>query len=263
VSLPAISVEGLWVVIGGAALLEDVSFTVAGGQQLAVVGPNGAGKSTLMRCLDGLETAARGTIRIAGRPLGSFTRRQLARELSYVPQRHPEPLPFSVTAFVEMGRYPYLKTWGGLDAEDVAAVRRALDVTETGHLAERAIDSLSGGERQRVLIAAALAQGGSILLLDEPTTALDYRHQVQVMALLTRLRRDSGLTVVVVTHDLNAVAAGADAVLALRDGRVVRSGTAKDLFTGDALASVYGTDFVLVPDPRRDLPLVLPRGAES
>jgi len=258
---PAIEVKALAVSIGGAEILRDVSFTVAAGQFLSVIGPNGAGKSTLLRCIDGLQRAARGEIMVSGRPLEIFSRRQLAQEMSYVPQVHTEPLQFSVTAFVEMGRYPHIGSWGGLGAHDVAAVSAALGVTETAHLADRAIDSLSGGELQRVLIAAALAQGGQILLLDEPTSSLDYRHQVQVLALLDRLRHEQGMTIVAATHDLNSTVAHSDAVVALRDGRVVFQGAPAQVFDPDTLAAIYETEFLLVAGAGRELPLVLPRRA--
>ena len=132
----------------------------------------------------------------------------------------PESLDYTVRAFVEMGRFPYLGAWAALTEADQAAVGEAMDLTEVTEFADRPMASLSGGERQRASIAAALAQGGSILLLDEPTSFLDYRHQVQILDLLDRLHRDKGLTVVVVTHDLNSAVASADTVLALKEGRV-------------------------------------------
>jgi iron complex transport system ATP-binding protein len=263
VTLTALDVADLSVCTAGVTILDRVSFTVDRGCMLAVIGPNGAGKTTLLRCLDGLEPDAQGTIRIAGQDVSSCSRRDLARAVSYVPQRPPGALPFTVRSFVEMGRYPHLRGWGGLGAEDLRAVHRALTLTDTTHLERRSMDTLSGGERQRVLIAAALAQGGSILLLDEPTSALDYRHQVQVLGLLARLQREADLTVVLVTHDLNAAVAAADDVLALDDGRIVASGSPRELFTAERLGRIYGTEFAVIPDRDRDLPLVVTRGSLS
>jgi iron complex transport system ATP-binding protein len=165
---------------------------------------------------------------------------------------------FEVATFVEMGRYPHVGPWAALRAADFEAVREALARTDTSHLAERSMSSLSGGERQRVLIAAALAQGGSILLLDEPTTFLDYRHQVQVVDLLERLHRDQGMTIVAATHDLNRMVAVADEVLALRDGGVVFHGSAEAAFDASTLESIYGTRFELVATAHEPLPLVVP-----
>jgi iron complex transport system ATP-binding protein len=134
----------------------------------------------------------------------------------------------------------------------------ALDRTDTGHLARRSMTSLSGGERQRVMIAAALAQGGDILLLDEPTTFLDYRHQIGVLELLEALNSGQGLTVVTVTHDLNWTVAASHSVLALREGRAIFHGAAVDVFDEARLEAIYATRFELVAAARRETPLVLP-----
>ena len=131
-------------------------------------------------------------------------------------------------------------------------------LTGVTDLADRSIASLSGGERQRASIAAALAQGGSILLLDEPTSFLDYRHQVQILDLLDRLHRETGLTIVAVTHDLNSTVASSDAVIALKNGKVAAAGKPADLLDGNALAAIYDADFRLVAGGHRGLPLVVP-----
>ena len=259
-NVPVLEVHGLTVTLDGAEVLREVSFSLARGERLAIVGPNGAGKTTLLRCLDGLVKPARGSVLLAGRPVEAYPRRELARVVSYVPQGDTRSVHYSVAAFVEMGRYPYLTGWSGLGREDVAAVRTALEMTEIVHLVDRPLESLSGGERQRVFLAAALAQGGEVLLLDEPTSFLDYRHQVGVLAVLERLHRERGLTIVLVTHDLNGAAATADRVLALRDGRVVLDGGPGELFTPDALAGIYGASFRLVPAEGRTLPVVVPEG---
>lgn len=255
---PRIEVRDLRVRLGNAFVLDGVDLTVRGGELLAVVGPNGAGKSTLLRSVDGLQAPHAGSIVIDGRPLAAFRRRDLARVMSFVPQVDTSADGYTVRAFVEMGRYPHLQAWAALGAEDREAVDAALALTETGHLAERSMRALSGGERQRVCIAAALAQGGTILLLDEPTSFLDYRHQVQVLDLLGRLHVEQGYTVLAVTHDLNGLVADADAVLALVDGRVAFAGPPGRLFDPGILSTIFGNDFVLVPGGRRGLPLVVP-----
>jgi iron complex transport system ATP-binding protein len=254
-----IEVSGLTVAVEGADLLCDVGFSVPEGASLAVIGPNGAGKSTLLRCLDNLLPVAAGRIDLCGRSLSSYSRRELARVVSYVPQADARPIQFSVWSFVEMGRYPYLRGWEAPGAADAEAVRAALEMTGCRHLERRAVDSLSSGERQRVLIAAALAQGGEVLLLDEPTSFLDYRRQVQVMEVLERLRRERGSTIVLATHDLNGAVADADQVLALKNGRVAYDGPPDRLFTTEALREIYDAEFLLVPQVERPLPLVVPR----
>jgi iron complex transport system ATP-binding protein len=255
---PILEVEDLVVTIDGTTILEDVSLTIGTGELLSIIGPNGAGKSTLIRCLDGLVTPDSGLVRVMGRPLGSYTRRELARIVSYVPQTGTPAFQFSVGTFVEMGRYPHLGSWAALAPDDVAAVREALAMTETDHLVDRSMASLSGGERQRVFVAAALAQGGSVLLLDEPTTHLDYRHQVQIVDLLERLHRDRGMTILAATHDLNRTVPVSDTVVALRDGRVVLSGPAVQVFDCERLAAIYDTRFRLIPVGAGSPPLVVP-----
>jgi iron complex transport system ATP-binding protein len=255
---PVLEVEGLTVRIDGTTILDDVSLTIGPGELLSIIGPNGAGKSTLIRCLDGLVTPDRGVIRVMGRPLGAYPRRQLARIISYVPQTGTPAFQFSVGNFVEMGRYPHLGSWASLGAEDIAAVGSALAMTETDHLVDRSMASLSGGERQRVFVAAALAQGGSVLLLDEPTTYLDFRHQVQIVDLLERLNHDQGMTIVAATHDLNRTVPVSDTVVALREGRVVLHGPADLVFDSERLAAIYDTNFRLIPSGADAPPLVMP-----
>jgi len=260
---PAILVEGLGVRFGSAEILREIDFRIEDGGVLAVIGPNGAGKSTLLRCLDGIVSPSAGRIEIRGKALRNYSRRELARTVSYVPQPVGGSLDFTVRAFVEMGRFPYLTAWAALTESDRAVVNEAMELTEVGEFADRAIASLSGGERQRVSIAAALAQGGSILLLDEPTSFLDYRHQAQILELLDRLHREKGLTVVAVTHDLNSAVATADAVLALKEGRVERVGPPADLLDEHVLAEIFDAEFRLVEGGRRGLPLVLPARSGS
>ena len=255
---PRIVVEDLTVRLGDAEILRQVSMTVGAGEFLSVIGPNGAGKSTLLRCLDGILEPSAGRVGIDGRPLADFSRRELARMVSYVPQPDAGPLDYTVRSFVEMGRYPHISAWAALTEADAAAVDDAMELTGVAALAERAMSSLSGGERQRASIAAALAQGGSILLLDEPTSFLDYRHQVQILDLLDRLHDEGGLTIVAVTHDLNSTVASSDAVLALKDGRVAATGSPAELLDVDTLAAIYDADFRLLAGGHRGLPLVLP-----
>jgi len=258
VSSTKILVEDLSVSFGEAEILHEVSLAVGRGEFLTVIGPNGAGKSTLLRCLDGILVPSHGRVLIDDRPIAGFARRELARTVSYVPQPDAGPLDYSVRSFVEMGRFPHISAWAALTEVDAEAVSGAMELTGVGELADRSMSSLSGGERQRASIAAALAQGGSILLLDEPTSFLDYRHQVQILDLLDRLHDESGMTIVAVTHDLNSTVASSDWVLALKDGRVAETGKPAELLDTDALAAIYDADFRLIEGGHRGLPLVLP-----
>lgn len=256
--------NGIGVRFNGAILLDDISFELGGGEFLTVVGPNGAGKTTLLRILDRLVKPTEGSIELEGKDLAVIDRRQLARTVSYVPQTDLGGSDFTVRAFVEMARYPYLGLWEPLGTGDHEAVEQAMATTEVVHLGDRLFGTLSGGERQRTLIAAAVAQGGRVLLLDEPTSYLDYRHQVQVLNLLEHLHRDLGYTLVVVTHDLNATVGYSDSVLALKNGRIAFAGTPMGLLDGDRLAAIYENDFELVERTGGGVPLVVPsRGTGS
>jgi len=257
-AVPRIEVKGLTVRLGDAAVLDGVDLTLEGGGLLAVIGPNGAGKTTLLRALGGLQPAGAGSVAVDGRPVEDYRRRDLARVVSYVPQTDVLGDGYRVRSFVEMGRYPHVAAWSALSTADRDAVDEALEVTETAHLQWRPMKTLSGGERQRACIAAALAQGGSILLLDEPTSFLDVRHQVQVLDLLEKLHDERGYTVVAVTHDLNGLVPDADEVLALVEGKVAFSGTARRVFDAEVLAGIFANDFILIPGGRRGLPLVVP-----
>jgi ABC-type cobalamin/Fe3+-siderophores transport system ATPase subunit len=255
---PKILVEDLSIRLGEAEILCEVSMAVNAGEFLSIIGPNGAGKSTLLRCLDGILQPSGGRVAIDNRPIRDYGRRELARTVSYVPQPDAGPLEYTVQSFIEMARYPHIGAWAALTEADAEAVRRAMELTGVADLAERSMASLSGGERQRASIAAALAQSASVLLLDEPTSFLDYRHQVQILDLLDRLHRESGLTIVSVTHDLNSTVASSDSVLALKRGRVAATGKPSELLNTDTLAAIFEAEFQLIDGGYRGFPVVLP-----
>lgn len=241
-------------------ILHNVSLTVRQGEYLAIVGPNGAGKTTLLKCLDRIYTGGTGEIRVFGRPLASYRQKELARRISYVPQADGRVFPFTVAQFVLLGRYPYLSPFSSIGKEDRRAVSQALERTGTTEFSDRLLDTLSGGERQKVYIAAALAQGADVLLLDEPTTFLDYRHQAEVRALLARVNA-SGVTVVTVTHDVNRAVLESHRIVALRSGSVVFCGPPAEIMKPEVLQAIYETEFLLVPHPHVDLPVIVPRAA--
>jgi len=239
-------------------ILRGVSFSVYRGEYLSIVGPNGAGKTTLLKCLDRIYTGGKGEIRVFGRPLERYRQKDLARHISYVPQADGRIFPFTVAQFVLMGRYPYFSPFCSISKEDRRAVADAMDLTGIAEFADRRLDTLSGGERQKVYIAAALAQGAEVLLLDEPTTFLDYRHQMEIRDLLARLNTESGATIVAVTHDVNRAATDSHRIVALRQGLVVFCGQPKEIMQPHVLQHIYGTSFLLVPHPKTDLPVIVP-----
>ncbi|OGG03377.1 MAG: ABC transporter ATP-binding protein [Candidatus Glassbacteria bacterium RIFCSPLOWO2_12_FULL_58_11] len=256
-----IEIEDFTYASGAKRILNQVSFRVGEADYLSIIGPNGAGKTTLLKCLNRILPGGEGTIKIRGRRLESYSQRALARLVSYVPQLDGRALPFSVDEFVSMGRYPYLNPFSPLSAEDRRVVREILERTGTLDFAGRRLDTLSGGERQKVFIAAALAQGAEILLLDEPTSFLDYRHQVEIHRLLRELNREHGKTVLAVTHDINNAVLACNRVLALKEGRKVFEGEARELVRKETLEGIYETAFLFVENPYSALPLVRP--AES
>lgn len=254
----AISVTEYGITLGGRKILDGVSFEIRSGEYLSVVGPNGAGKTTLLKCLNRILTGGSGRIGIFGRPLESYSQRELARRVCYVPQLDGRALPYTAGEFVAMGRYPYLSAFSGVSANDRAALAEVSTQAGIEDLLERRMDTLSGGERQKVFIAAALAQGAEIMLLDEPTSFLDYRHQVEIGRLLGRLNREQGKTVLTVSHDLNSALAGCGRALALKAGRVVFDGAPGELLDKDRLRNIYSTGFTLISQPGSSLPFIRP-----
>jgi iron complex transport system ATP-binding protein len=257
---PAIDVRGFSFAIERKPILRDVTFSVIAGEYLSIVGPNGAGKTTLLKCLDRIHTGGTGRIAVFGRPLADYGQKQLARRMSYVPQAGGHVSPFTVEQFVLMGRYPYLSPFTSVSRDDRHAVREALEVTHTAEFAARMLETLSGGERQKVYIAAALAQGADVLLLDEPTTFLDYRHQVEIRDLLVRVN-GAGTTIVAVTHDVNRAALDSHRIVAICQGSVVFCGTPRELMQPGVLRRIYGTELLLVDHPGTGLPVIVPGAA--
>lgn len=229
--------RGVGMRYGAAEVLADVDLRLAGGQLTAVVGPNGAGKSTLLGILAGLREEYAGECRFDGVEVKRWNRRAFARRVSFVPQATRVEFPFTAEEVALMGRAPH---GAGLveSAEDRQAVEDAMHATETLHVRKRDFRSLSGGEQQRVILAAALAQAPEALLLDEPTTYLDLRHQVSLYRILRGLC-ERGVLVAAVTHDLNLAAAYADRVVVLSGGRVVADGPPGEAFESERLRAVF------------------------
>ena len=243
-------------------IVQDVTFSVNRGESVAIIGPNGAGKTTLLKCLDGILPGVSGEVRVEGRPLANYSRKELAQRISYVPQADGYALPFTVEQFVQMARYPYLSPFRPIDRQQVEIVRQVMHQTEIAQFADRSLDSLSGGERQKVFLAAAVAQDAPIMLLDEPTAFLDYRHQDEIRRLLAEIAQRSDLTTVCVTHDVNRAAMENDRVIAMRDGQIVFDGQPETLMREETLTSIYGCPFTLVDRSDSPFPMVVPLKCE-
>lgn len=255
---PALRAEELSVGLGGSTIVRDVALDLESGLITALVGPNGSGKSTLLRTLARVLRPSAGAVLLDGRELHSRPSREVARRLSLLPQDASPPAGVTVRALVELGRQPHVARLGFLRRADREAVAWALAATGVEHLADRVVDTLSGGERQRAWLALALAQRTPLLLLDEPTTYLDVRHQLDVLELVRKLNRDHGLTVCWVLHDLNAAAAFSDRMVWLRDGRVVAQGPPEELMTPELVRRTFDVDAVVVDEPRTGRRVCLP-----
>lgn len=247
--------SGLRVSLGGREVLAGVSLAARAGEVLALVGPNGAGKSTLLAALAADLPADEGVVRVCGRPATQWPARELALRRAVLPQAAALSFPFAVEDVVRMGRAPWAGT--ALEADDDRVVREAMAVTEVGEFASRPFSALSGGERARVALARVLAQRAPLLLLDEPTAALDLRHQELVLR-ICRERAAAGDAVVVVLHDLGLAAAYADRAAVLRGGALAAEGPPGEVFTGELLSEVYRQPVEVFPHPRTGAPLVAP-----
>jgi iron complex transport system ATP-binding protein len=237
--MSALALRGVGVSFGRRAVLEGVTLDAAAGTWAAVIGPNGAGKTTLLRAAAGL-VAHRGTVLVDGRDAAGLGRRERARRIAVVPQAPVMPADLRVREYVLLGRTPHAGPFGGESARDRAAAERAITRLDLGALAARPLGSLSGGERQRAVLARALAQEPGVVLLDEPTTALDLARQQQVLELVDDLRAREGLAVVAAMHDLSAAALYADAVHLVSAGRLVASGPPADVIREALLAEHFG-----------------------
>jgi ABC-type cobalamin/Fe3+-siderophores transport system ATPase subunit len=242
----------------GRRVVDGVSLTIPRGESWAIVGPNGSGKSTLLRLMAGLIAPERGRVLLNGRPLASIRGRERARRIAFLPQGVAPAFGYVARQIVAMGRYPHVSGLGLESRHDWRVVDEAMAWTDTIPLARRPLSMLSGGERQRVLITAALVQANELLLLDEPTTALDLNHQIAIHRLLVRLSTQRGWTVVTVTHDLNLAAYFSRHVVMLKEGRVVASGPPADVLTCPRVEAVYGVPVQSLVHPTTGAPVLVP-----
>ncbi len=246
----SLDAKSVTVRLAARVILDAASCRAERGRITAIIGPNGAGKSTLLRAMAGLLPLERGAVEIDGRVLSSFDRRDLARQIAYLPQDRTVHWPLAARAIVGLGRLPY----GGSNSSDPAidASMRAMDVLS---LADRAISQLSGGEQARVLVARALAQESGILIADEPTAGLDPAHALELFAIFTHLAAE-GRAVVIALHDLTLAARFCHHVVLLVAGRVVASGPAAEVLTPEPLSAAFGVS--IASGMIEGVPVILP-----
>jgi len=239
--------------------LQGIRLHVPAGHIVGILGPNGSGKSTLLKLLAGLLKPQEGSLELFGESFGLLTARDMAKRVAYVPQETLQVFPFSIAEMVLMGRSPHHDGWGGWhweDREDREIASAAMQDLDVWHLGGRLVSDVSGGERQRAVIARALTQQPQVLLLDEPTAFLDLHHQVDIAKILRRLNRERGLTVVLVSHDVNLVSQYCDRIVLLNQGRIVQEGSPQSVIQEDVLQAVYGCSVLVDRHPQSGLPRV-------
>ena len=253
---PLARLDSVGLVLDGRAIVKTVSMEVYPGEVLALVGPNGAGKSSILSLLAGDVHATSGTAFLGDKDVTKYRPDEASRLRSVLMQANQVSFPFSVWEIVEMGRSPWGRT--PLIAQDDEAIEDALNLADVGHLSERLFNQLSGGERARVSLARVLAQRTPLVLLDEPTAALDLKHQESVMRTIRDLA-DQGRGLVVVVHDLSVAAGYADRVAMVVDGRLEATGSPSEVIVADRVSRVYGVDVDIEQVGHPPRPVVLPR----
>lgn len=255
---PGFTLENVTFRADGRELLVPLSLGLPRGRFHGLVGHNGSGKSTLLKILARQQAPSSGMVQLEGRPLARWGGRELARRIAYLPQSPAAGHGLTVLELVRFGRYPWHGPFGRAGATDQRAVEEALALCHVESFADRLVDSLSGGERQRAWIAMLVAQQADVVLLDEPISALDLGHQIEVLRLLQNLAR-RGAGVVAVLHDINMTARFCDEILALRQGRLVARGTPGDLMTEPTLETIFGIPMRLTSNPAGGPPLGIAR----
>jgi iron complex transport system ATP-binding protein len=241
--------ENISLIFRDKLVLENISFSVTAGEFFVIIGPNGAGKTSLLKVLAGLQKTQHGSVTIKNRNITKYRRRNLSQIMAIVPQHIEVGFPFTVADTVIMGRTPHLGILGMEGKEDYLRAREAMEFTEVAHLAERKLYQLSGGELQRVIIARAICQQPEIILLDEPTTALDPAHQLKIMDLMEKFRREKGTTIIMVSHDLNLASMYGDRLLLLKEGSIVETGAPKSVLNKELLEKSYGCRMMVDESP--------------
>ena len=224
----------------GISIFRGLNFSVEPREWVGILGPNGCGKTTLLKLLTGVLRPNSGHVFLKGKSLQEYSRREIARQIAVLPQETMLDFPFTALEVVLMGRSPYLGTFQWESSSDLKIARKAMEGTDSLQFAARDIRELSGGERERVFLARALAQEPQILLLDEPTTHLDLKHQSEIFKLLKRLHQESSLTVLVVVHDLNLAMQSCNRVLLLGEGQLLGDGSPQELLTEQRIEQVFG-----------------------
>lgn len=244
-----LNIRGLNWEAGGEYILKEMSTAFEDGIFYGIIGPNGAGKTSLLRHIMRIIRPEEQAVRLRGEDILGFRRKNLAREMAWVPQNTAIDVGFTASDIVMMGRFPYLKPFQRESAGDRESVREALELTNSWSLRDKAFHTLSGGEAQRVIAARAIAQDTPVIILDEPVSHLDIRHQKELMDTMRILNRDRGKTILAVLHDLNLAAEYCEKLLLLHKGEIFAAGTPEEVLSPENLSEVYGMEFHRLTHP--------------
>lgn len=253
-----LKVDNLKFGYGRELVLDGITFNVKKGEFLSIIGPNGSGKSTLLKTLNSLYTPIEGKISMDGNNINKFKKKDLAKEMALVLQDNNIDYGFTVEDIVLMGRHPHKGRFERENPDDYRIVDESLKMTNTLELKDRLVTEISGGERQRVMIAKALAQKPSLILLDEPTSHLDINHQLEILKLLKKMNKDKGTTIILVIHDINLGIRYSDRVIMLNEGKIIEIGDSEKVITKDNIKLAYDVNVAIERNQHTDSLYITP-----
>jgi len=239
-------------------ILHSLNLRIYKGDYLSIIGPNGSGKTTLIKCLIRINEAPEKKLFFNNIPIEKFSQKKLASLISYVPQVTEQSFSFTANEFLMLARYPHLSRFTSVTSKDKIAVAEALDITESTNLADRQMNTLSGGEKQMVFIASAFAQGGKVILLDEPATFLDPKHEQKIYEILKTIHNQTNKTIVTVTHNINSAILYSDKIALLKDGQIDFYGESDKITEDNTLEKAYDKKFTFIKHPNSKKSIILP-----
>lgn len=238
-------------------IFQNLSVNIPYGEVTTIIGPNGCGKSTLLKTIGRILKKENGNIYLQEQDMQKLSTKEIAKRLAILSQSPSAPFQLKVEELISYGRYPHRKNVNRLSKKDIEVMEWAMDVTNTFEFRNRELAELSGGQRQRVWLAMALAQGTDILLLDEPTTYLDMAHQLEVLKIVQKLNEEHGCTVVMVLHDINHAARFSHNLIAMKQGKIIGSGTPSTIMTQEVLKNVFQIDAKIIQDEEMNIPICI------
>ena len=244
-------------------ILKDVNALLTSGEFYGILGPNGAGKTSIVRQILRLQDSNSGAVLLDDRNVKNFSRKEMAVHLSFLPQEIKSDVDFTAFDVVAMGREPHRKRFASMTKDDENKIQEAMEFTNCWHLKDKSISFMSGGERQRVMIARTIAQDTPWIILDEPVSNLDVKHQAELMIVLERLRKEKGKTIVAILHDLNLAASFCTQIILMKQGKVFKAGEVQKVLTEENLSRVYELQFDFLENKKGKghLPYIMPRFA--